>query len=78
MGGLWRFGPGRAVVIREENLRAALAGLPVEALRLSADVCAGLRQVGIEIIGHLLALPRGEPAIAFLAVRVCCGGWTRR
>ena len=38
--------------------RAALAGLPVAALRVEADTVAALRELGVDRIGDLYALPR--------------------
>jgi protein ImuB len=50
---------GRAIaVVAPEGHTAAVAALPVEALRLPEDICDGLRRVGLERIGDLLTAPR--------------------
>lgn len=56
---LARFADGPACVPDVYTLRAALAPLPVVALRLDHATVAALSEVGIERIGELLALPRG-------------------
>lgn len=53
--GLARFGPPRAVA---EDVRAALAPLPVAALRLAPETLLLLRRLGLKTIGDLAALPR--------------------
>ncbi|MGN6371167.1 MAG: Y-family DNA polymerase [Phycisphaerae bacterium] len=61
VGGAWalaRFGPHALAVVGEEQLQKALEPLPIGALRISSEVAAGLKQVGIERIGHLLKIPR--------------------
>ncbi|MEI4471808.1 Y-family DNA polymerase [Frigidibacter sp. MR17.24] len=55
-------GGGRA---RPGETRAALAPLPVEALRLDPETAAGLRRMGLETIGHLLEQPRAPLARRF-------------
>ena len=45
--------------------RAALAPLPVEALRLGPDTAAGLRRVGLRRIGELYPMPRDALARRF-------------
>jgi protein ImuB len=45
--------------------QAALAALPVEALRLDAATAAGLRRVGLRQIGDLLPMPRDALARRF-------------
>jgi protein ImuB len=44
-------------VIRHSSLASSL---PIEALRIPPDTAALLRELGIETVGHLLALPRGD------------------
>ncbi len=44
----------------EALLRAALAPLPVEALRLDEDAAALVRRLGLKTIGQLLAAPRSS------------------
>ncbi len=46
---------------------AALATLPVEALRLPADICATLRRLGLKTVGALLQKPRAPFAARFSA-----------
>ena len=45
--------------------RAALAELPVEALRIDASTASGLRRVGLKRIGELLPMPRDALARRF-------------
>ena len=45
--------------------RAALAALPVEALRLDPSTASGLRRVGLKRIGELAAMPRDALARRF-------------
>jgi protein ImuB len=47
------------------NLHFAILSLPVEALRVSEEVTALLRQLGLETIGQLQALPRDGLAARF-------------
>jgi protein ImuB len=42
------------------NLHFAISSLPVEALRISADTAALLRELGVETIDQLMLLPREE------------------
>jgi protein ImuB len=61
LGAAWalaRFGPHPLAVVDEEYLQPALQPLPVEALRLEAPAIAGMHQVGIERISHLLRIGR--------------------
>jgi protein ImuB len=64
----------------EENdckLQIAISCLPVEALRITDDTAALLRELGIETVGQLLALPREELSSRFgeqLLRRI--GQWT--
>jgi protein ImuB len=53
-----RFGPREVTVVPVEGQAAALARLPVAALRLLAETLDGLRLMGIEQIGALAAMPR--------------------
>ena len=50
---------------RLSTLDSRLEQLPVEALRIASDTAALLRQLGVETIGQLLALPREELASRF-------------
>lgn len=54
-----RYGREALAIVREGELRSALASLPVAGLRLDASTVNALREVGIERIGHLFDLPRG-------------------
>src|SRR6266478_4932336 len=49
---------GNAVILPSGEVRAALASLPVEALRLDPTTAQGLRRVGLKRIGDLYAMPR--------------------
>ncbi len=60
-GGAWglaRFGPERIAIVGPTELAAAIAPLPVAALRVEPEVAAALEQVAVVRIGDLLALPR--------------------
>lgn len=65
-GSAWalaRFGPGESPILVEPNgLDAALAELPIAALRLDSVSIEALRAVGVERIGQLRALPRSSLA----------------
>ena len=52
-------------IIPRDNEPAALAALPIEALRLDSTAVAGLRRLGLKTIGALARLPRGELAARF-------------
>jgi protein ImuB len=54
-----RFGAEEVMVVPSGGQQAALAGLPVAALRLPTETLDGLRLMGIEQIGALAAMPRG-------------------
>ena len=61
---------GKSLSIVEGNLSSTelsriLAPLPVEALRLTSEVCAGLKQVGVSYIGELLTLSRKSLGLRF-------------
>jgi protein ImuB len=56
---------GNAVILPPGELRAALAPLPVEALRLDPAIARGLRRVGLKRIGDLIAMPRDALARRF-------------
>ena len=57
-GGLARFGAQEITVVPSGAQEAALARLPLAALRLPEETLDGLRLMGIEQIGALAALPR--------------------
>jgi protein ImuB len=58
---------GRVVrgIIAEGEQRRVLSALPVEALGVEAAIVDGLREVGIDRIGHLFELPRSALAARF-------------
>jgi protein ImuB len=57
---------GRSIgVLRPAETHAALAPLPVEALRLDPATVLGLRRVGLKRIGDLFAMPRAALARRF-------------
>jgi len=53
------------VILAQGELRAALAALPVEALRLDPITTQGLRRVGLKRVGDLYAMPRDALARRF-------------
>jgi protein ImuB len=55
----------KVVILAPVELRAALASLPVEALRLDPIAAQGLRRVGLKRIGDLYAMPRDALARRF-------------
>jgi protein ImuB len=70
MGAAWalaRFAAeaGRPALPGPGEERAALAALPVEALRLDPSTASGLRRVGLKRIGELTAMPRDALARRF-------------
>jgi protein ImuB len=67
-GAAWalaRFGETPAIIAPPGGSAAALAPLPVEALRLSAEIRDGLGLLGITRIGELAALPRAQLTLRF-------------
>ncbi|WP_120010002.1 Y-family DNA polymerase [Teichococcus vastitatis] len=52
-------------IIGPGEQRDALALLPVAALRIDAGTVAGLRRLGIDLVGQLLSMPRGPLARRF-------------
>src|SRR5205085_10203864 len=65
--GMARFAEGSdsVVILAPGELRAALASLPVEALRLAPITAQGLRRVGLKRVGDLYAMPRDALAHRF-------------
>ncbi|MDR3538335.1 MAG: DNA polymerase Y family protein [Acetobacteraceae bacterium] len=53
-----RFGDAVTAAVAGGEQAAALAELPIEALRLTPETAAGLRLLGFERVGHLAATPR--------------------
>jgi protein ImuB len=69
-GAAWalaRFHPAPLVVLPPGEEAAALAPLPVEALRLSLETCSTLRRLGLKSVGALLDKPRAPFAARFPA-----------
>jgi protein ImuB len=56
---------GRMRIAAPGEAKAALADLPVAALRLSAETVAALRRLGLQRIGQLYELPRAPLAARF-------------
>jgi protein ImuB len=56
--GMAHHGAERYGIVRPGHGRQALAELPVEGLRLPAEIVAGLRRFGMRRIGDLYAMPR--------------------
>jgi protein ImuB len=54
-----------AAILPSAGVRAALAPLPVEALRLDPAIARGLRRVGLKLVGDLYAMPRDALARRF-------------
>jgi protein ImuB len=69
LGAAWalaRFAPGsEATILPPLAMRAGLAPLPVEALRLDPVTAQGLRRVGLRRVGDLCAMPRDALACRF-------------
>lgn len=69
-GAAWalsRFHPARVVILPPGQEAAALAPLPVAALRLSSDTRTTLRRLGFKHIGALIDKPRAPFAARFAA-----------
>lgn len=62
---LAKFGRQSESIVADGNIAAALAPLPVSALRISDKTTATLRHLGLKTIGHLLPLPRKPLAQRF-------------
>jgi protein ImuB len=62
---LSRFHPAPCTILPSGEEKAALASLPVEALRLSPETCATLRRLGFKTAGALLDKPRAPFAARF-------------
>lgn len=60
-----RYGPGDRTIVAAGDEPQAMAPLPIESLRIEPDAAEGLREVGIEAVGELLALPRLELVARF-------------
>lgn len=55
----------RTLSVDDDSLRDSLAGLPVEALRVGADIVAEARRFGLKRIGDLYPMPRAGLARRF-------------
>ena len=66
---LARFGHGPISVASQGGAKAALEGLPVEALRLTPQTVLLLRRLGLYRIGQLYGVPRASLARRFRDVR---------
>jgi len=69
-GAAWaasRFHPERFIILSSGREAETLAPLPVEALRLSSEICATLRRLGFKSVGALLQKPRAPFAARFSA-----------
>ncbi len=64
---LSRFHPAPLTVLPPGEEAEALAGLPIEALRLSPEISATLRRLGFKSVGALLDKPRAPFAARFPA-----------
>ena len=63
--GKGRFVLGPIIVAPQGGTAAAIAGLPVEALRLDGEDVATLRRLGVETVAALAAIPRAPLARRF-------------
>ena len=69
-GAAWalsRFHPARIVVLPSGREAAALADMPIEALRLSGETRTALRRLGFKTVGALMDKPRAPFAARFAA-----------
>lgn len=61
VGAAWGFAlRGGRQIVREEELRRALAGLPLQALRMGEDVIDALHGLGLRTVGQVMELPREQ------------------
>lgn len=56
---------GKSPIVPSGKMREALAPLPVAALRISPDIVAGLRELGLKTVGDVLERPRAHLAARF-------------
>lgn len=68
---LTRFGAANLIIERTGDLPAALARLPIRALRLDEAVYEALEALGISTIGDLMKLPRSALATRFGLDVIC-------
>jgi protein ImuB len=62
---LARFGAKPVAIVANDATKAALAHLPIAALRLSGDHVVGLPRMGFDGIGELASQPRAPLALRF-------------
>jgi protein ImuB len=62
---LARFGPSRIVIAEAGLGEVVIASLPLGALRLPTKIVAGLRTLGFDTVGNLLAQPRAPLVLRF-------------
>ncbi|MFT9073204.1 Y-family DNA polymerase [Gluconobacter potus] len=62
---LARYGRARTLVVPTGETAAAIADLPIEALRLPDNMIEGLRTLGVATIAPLAAMPRAPLALRF-------------
>jgi protein ImuB len=76
LGAAWataHFAEGKSpIILPPEGCRAALAPLPVEALRLDPATTQGLRRVGLRRVGDLYAMPRAALTSRFGEIVARC------
>jgi protein ImuB len=60
-----RFAPAPITLVPPGGARAATALLPIAALRLPAEMMAGLHRLGFETVSDLLRVPRAQLALRF-------------
>lgn len=72
IGAAWalsRFGSNNPIILGSNasrtEIKDLLSPLPVKALRVSAETCLALKQIGIEQIGQLLSLPKRSLGLRF-------------
>jgi protein ImuB len=68
LGAAWavaRFAASENTIVASDQIRAALAPLPIAALRLDPVIIDGLHRVGLRQIGEILAMPRDALARRF-------------
>jgi protein ImuB len=73
-GAAWalsRFHPARNCILPGGREAEALTPLPIEALRLSPEICVTLRRLGFKTVGALLDKPRAPFAARFPAELLC-------
>jgi len=62
---LARFAARPVIAVPSEHSGRAIAGLPVRALRLPADMVAALSKMGIDLVGEIEEKPRAALALRF-------------